>query len=320
MPDFESSYPLQKDDMLAIENTLYEVLKEELVARQFLPLNTSFEPFAAEIGYDWYDITGSAKILAAGASANDIPFVGEKGGREVMKVYDILTGIKYTKAERQASQAKAALGKGPACSLDVVRVATARRFIAETENRIAFVGDAKHKIKGLLNHPGVTSAQVAQGIKGTTAAEKRLWVNKTPQEILEDIRIGKGTVEKKNIFKARVLVITPGQYNILLRPYSDMSPMTVLSWLQSQGQFFEQIVVASELSKENNGFETGGVKEDCFAILDNRREIIELALVQDLEMGDPVYDIIGTSSQSVGMRTAGPIIRHPAAIYVARGC
>ena len=320
MPDFESGYPLQKDDMLAIENTLYEVIKEELVARQFLHLNTSFDPFVSEIGYDWYDITGSAKIFAAGASANDIPFVGEKGGREVMKVYDVLTGIKYSKAERRASQAKAALGKGPACSLDVVRVATARRFISETENRIAFVGDTTHNIKGLLNHPGVTSVQVAQGAKGANAAEKRSWVNKTPQEILEDLRIAKGVVEKKNIFKAKVLALAPGQYNILLRPYSDMSPMTVLSWLQSQGQFFEQIVVASELSKENNGFKTAGVQEDCFAILDNRREIIELALVQDIEMGDPVYDVIGTSSQSVGERTAGCIIRHPSAIYIGKGC
>ena len=73
---------LRKEDLLAIENVLYEVKKEELVARQFLKVNNSYPVYAREIGYDWYDMAGSAKILASGASAKDVPFVGEKGGRE----------------------------------------------------------------------------------------------------------------------------------------------------------------------------------------------------------------------------------------------
>ncbi len=307
---------IRKEDLLAIENVLYEVKKEELVARQFLKVNNSFPIYAQEIGYDWYDMAGSAKILAAGASAKDVPFVGEKGGRETMQVYSITTGIRYTKAERQAVQAKAALGKGPSMSLDTVRVSTARRFIAETENRLVFTGDSNHKIIGILNHSGITSESVLAGASGTDTAAKRLWLNKTPKEILKDLLAGKSAVEKGNIFKARVLILDSDHYNLLLQPYSDNSPMTVLKWLQTEGAFFEKIIVTGQMSSTYNGL-SGSV--NAFAILDNNPEIIELAVIQDMALGNPVYDILETSEQVVEERTAGCIIRHPKGIYVGKG-
>ncbi len=306
----------RKEDLLSIESVLYEPKVEELVARSFLSVNTNFDPFAAEIGYDWYDRTGSAKILAAGASAKDIPFVGEKGGRETMKVYTIATGIRYTKQERMASQARARLGKGPSVSLDTIRVSNARRFVAETENRLAFKGDTDHKIKGLLNMSGITAEDVAASGTGSTNADKRLWANKTPKLKLADLLAGKKAVEKGNLFKARVLLIDSDHYNSLLEPYSDSSPMTVLKWLQSEGAYFEKIIVTSQMSKTYNGF-SGSV--DGFCILDNSPEIIELAVPEDLTLGEPVYDIIGTSEQAVTERAAGCIIRHPSAIYIGKG-
>lgn len=306
----------RKEDLLSIESVLYEPKTEELVARSFLGVNTSFDPFAAEIGYDWYDRTGSAKILAAGGSAKDIPFVGEKGGRETMKVYTVATGIRYTKQERMASQARARLGKGPSVSLDTTRVATARRFVAETENRLAFTGDSRHSIKGLLNMSGITAENVAAAGTGSTDADKRLWSNKSAKLKLADLLTGKKAVEKGNLFRARVLLIDSDHYNSLLEPYSDSSPMTVLKWLQSEGAYFEKIIVTSQLSKSYNGF-SGSV--DAFCILDNNPEIVELAVVEDLTLGEPVYDIIGTSEQAVTERTAGCIIRHPSAIYIGKG-
>lgn len=307
---------IRKEDLLAIENVLYEVKKEELVARQFLHVNNSFPIYAQEVGYDWYDMAGSAKILAAGASAKDVPFVGEKGGRETQKVYSIVTGIRYTKAERQAVQAKSALGKGPSVSLDTVRVSTARRFVAETENRLVFTGDSKHGIKGILNMSGITSESVAVGAIGADDAAKRLWANKTSKEVLADLLTGKSTLEKGNIFKARVLLLDSDHYNLLLRPYSDQSPMTILKWLQTEGAFFEKIIVSSQLSSAYNGL--AGTM-NAFVILDNNPEVIELAVIQDMALGNPVYDILETSEQVVEERTAGCIIRHPKGIYLGKG-
>ncbi|MBN2824930.1 MAG: hypothetical protein JXQ76_06395, partial [Campylobacterales bacterium] len=64
---------ISREDQLSIEKTLYEPKAEELVARSIVQLNTDFEPFAQEIGYDYYTRTGSAKIIAAGGSADDVP-------------------------------------------------------------------------------------------------------------------------------------------------------------------------------------------------------------------------------------------------------
>jgi hypothetical protein len=90
--------------------------------------------------------------------------------------------------------------------------------------------------------------------------------------------------------------------------------MTVLAWIQSQGAYFEKIISTSAMSSENN---TLGA--DAFCVMDNAREIVELAVIEDLVLGNPVYDIIGTSEQGVTERCAGCIIRHPAAIYVGKG-
>lgn len=299
----------REEDLIAIENVLYTPKDEELVARKFISVNTAFAPFAVEIGYDWYERTGSAKILSAGAGAKDIPFVGEKGGRETLKVYTIATGIRYTKEERQAAQAKSALGKGASVSLDTLRVETARRYIAEVENKLAFVGSTSHGIKGILNHTGITAETVAKG-----AGNKTTWADKTPVEKLKDLLTAKAKVEKGNLFKARVLLLDSDAYNSLLLPYSDSSPMTVLAWIQSQGAYFEKIISTSAMSSENN---TLGA--DAFCVMDSAREIVELAVIEDLVLGNPVYDIIGTSEQGVTERCAGCIIRHPAAIYVGKG-
>ena len=304
---------LRKEDLLSIENVLYEAKKDELVARQIVSVNTNFPPYAKEIGYDWYDRKGSAKILSSGGSAKDVPFVGESGGRETMQVYTIATGVRYTKAERLAVQAKSAIGKGPSVQLDSLRVSSARRFVSEKENELFFIGNAAYGIPGVLNKSGITSESVADGATGTGAA-KKLWANKTAKEILKDLLSAKDTVEADGFFNAKVLVLPPNAYNKLLQPYSDMSPMTILSWLQSQGMTFEKIIKSRSLSAANNGF---GV--DALLVLDNSSEVIELAVPEDLVLGEPVYDILGTSEQAVTENTAGAIIRHPSAIYVGKG-
>jgi len=301
---------LRKEDLLAIENVLYEAKADELVARSVVKVNNNFPPYANEIGYDWYNRKGSAKIIAAGGSAKDIPFVGEEGGRETMKVYTVATGIKYTKAERMAYQSKSALGKGPSVNLDTMRVTTARRFVAETENRLFFVGDAGFSIKGILNHSGITSGAVDDSGTG----DSTLWSTKTPAQILADLLTAKETVEDSGLFKGRVLMLPPNARLKLLKPYSDQSPMTVLKWLETEGLYFERIVETRAMLAAYNG-----LGADAFCLFDNDPEVIELAVVEDLTLGDPVYDMLGDSEQAVTERTAGAIVRHPSAIYVGTG-
>ncbi|MCE9499650.1 MAG: DUF2184 domain-containing protein, partial [Leptospira sp.] len=294
------------------EDILYEAKKEELVARNIWNVNTKFSPWAKEIGWDWYDRKGSAKILSNATGVKDIPFVGETGGRETSKVYTIATGIRYDIDELRAFQAKAA-GKGPNVSLDTLRPIVARRFVAELENKLVFVGDSKYGIVGCLNHTGNTTEDVDNTGTGSGAA-KLLWANKTSAQIIANIVKAVTTVENDGVFKAKVLGIPPTIKGRLSLPYSDYSPETLMKWLQTEGLFFEKVVVSSVFKSGNNGLNV-----DCFMVADNTPEIGEIMVTQDLEMYEPQYDLLGNSEMAVVEKTAGLGLRHPKAVYVGKG-
>lgn len=306
---------LTEEDLKQIEQTLYQPKEHELKLRQIVRVNTDFQPFATSIGYRWYSRDGAAKILAMGAYAKDIPFVDENGGEAVRKVYKIVTGVRYTQEELMAVQAARTLGSGPNVNLELLRVESARRYVAEMENILGFIGDTTHNIKGLLNHADIVAEDVAQGATGSTAAEKRLWSNKTPKEKLTDIVTAKKSVRQGGLFNPDVLVLPPAQYDMLDLPYSDTTTMTLRQWLTSQGIGINRILEAKELEKSYNSFNT----VDCFLMMDSSPEVAELAVTQDIQILPPVYDILRGSEQAVYESTAGVIVRYPKAIYVGKG-
>lgn len=298
---------LTEEDLKSIEKTLYQAKTEELVLRSFININTDFDPYASSVSYFWYSRTGSAKIFASGASAKDVPFIDELGGEETQKVYDIVQGIRYKRTELEAMKEKRANGRGPAVGLDQTRPAAARRSIAETENKIGFVGNKKHKISGLLNHLGINT------LNPINQDGKILWKDKTPSQILADLKKAKYETEKGNIFQAKVWLFSREFYEYLTDPYSEYSDMTLLDWLKKKLSM-EKIIVTSDLSKVHNG-----LNADAFAVLDNDPEVLELAVPMDLTLLDPVYDLLRNSEQVAIERTAGLIIRQPSAITVMKG-
>lgn len=307
-----------RDDLLQIEQTLYAAKKEELVARNFLNVNQNFASYASEIGYDYYEGTGEASVIAAGSTADDSKFVGENGGRTTLKVLEIRTALRFTESERNMVNARRAFGKGPSVQLDTIRVATARRLVAEMENKIAFVGNTPTGTKGLLNSIDILAADVADGATGTGLAKKN-WTNKTSEEILTDLLFAKTDLEKDGHFKGKVLALPPEKRMRLLKPYSTNTTMTILQWLQSEGMFFEKIIDTNALSKLYNGLKISTTAVDAFLLLDNSPENVELGVPQDLTIREPIVDKWGTSEQGVFERTTGIILRHPKAIYVGKG-
>lgn len=305
-------------DFLQIENVLYTPREEEVIARRAFSMNTSYAPYAREVGYDYYTRQGSAKILGPNG-AKDIPFVSESGGRATQTVFTIATGIRYTEDERLAEEAKRNLGKGPATRLDTLRVSTARRFIFEKENALAFVGDSGVGIKGIWDSSFYgtdlgTSENVALGAYSGTDAEKRQWTNKTAKEILTDLLEAVSTVESTGLFKARCLMLPPAKYNLLRKPYSDYSPMTVLQWINSEGMYFNKIIPSRICSATNNGDTV-----DYMFVFDDEPEVVQLVTPEDVRLHEAKYDIINTMEQAITLKTAGVMVRHPSGLYVGKG-
>lgn len=151
----------------------FEVLRANLKARLLFPVNSEVPPWADRYVYKVLDRVGQAKMIQD--YATDLPTVELIGKEVVAKIHDY--GISYVYSIKEIL---AAMHGG--FSLDGKKSEFAAKAVAEKENRLAFFGDASLNIVGVLNHPNIPTASVANG-----AAASPLWNTKTPDEILKDL-------------------------------------------------------------------------------------------------------------------------------------
>lgn len=304
---------ITQSDIRFQEQTLYKVVLEELIARQVLRVNTNYNKTSPSITYKYYEPSGKAKILANGAGAKDVNFVGEDGKTNTVLVRDIGIGIRYTRKELEDARMTGTNSNGATVRLDMIRMEAARRAIAETENQLTFIGDPTLDINGLVNVTGNTSEDVAQGALGANATEKRQWLFKTPKEILKDLMKAKTASRQKGKFRPDTLVLPPNQFDMLDQPYGDNTTMTIRSWLGSQGVNFPKVYASSYMTSAFNG-----LGADCLLVLDSSPMVAEIAVPSELELLDPVYDLARNSEQ-MAIESLVPIVRYPSAIYVGKG-
>jgi hypothetical protein len=63
----------------------------------------------------------------------------------------------------------------------------------------------------------------------------------------------------------------------------------------------------------------GDGTNDFFMIMDNDPEILQMAIIQDINMGMPIYNIKQDMEFMVSEKFGGVIVRHPAALYIGYG-
>ncbi len=298
---------ITQEDLRQIESVLYREKEDELIGRKAFQSITEFTPGAEEIGFDSFSRQGSAKILAAGAGAADVPMVDGDKVRHTQKVFTLANGFNIDRRRLKALEASNTNGKGPQINDETLKIETARRFMAELEDRIVFNGDADHGIDGVLTHTGISSE---------VSTSATAWASATPTQILADLREAKDQLENAGFFKARLLVISPTAWNVLQQPFSTETIITLAQWLQTQGSYFDQIMTSRTML---NAFNGSTFSDDIFLVVDNDPENIQLALVEDMVLNEPERDFLGNLKFSVVEEFGGPMIRHPSAIAVRTG-
>lgn len=289
---------LRPQDLQAIDSKIYEPHKEELKARNIFALKTDIPAGAETYAYDVFNRSGAAKILAPGAT--DIPLVDADLDRHTVNIYSIAAAINITVQElRQAQMA--------GMTVETVKVDTARKAIAEKENKLAFIGDADHNIKGLTSTTGIQVYAVDQN--GDESSTK--WKDKTADEIVSDIRKAKNKVNKLPGHTADTLLITPDSFELLEKPFNEFTKQTVLEYIQSQ-RWFTRIEVLNDIK----GHGTAG--SDCFVVLDSSPDVVQLGVPMDItrhaqEYSFPNYKV------PFEQRTTGLIVRYPMAIVRGDG-
>jgi hypothetical protein len=293
---------LTNRDLESIEAKIYEEHDEELVARQSFGLKTDDGPGAETIGYDMISKRGAAKIM--NSDSEDVPLVDADIVRKTQKVVSIKAGFKVTPQEiRAARQANK--------PVETTKAGTARRAIAEGENRLVYKGDAKVDIKGVINATGITIYTAAD--VDTGAGTKITWATKTATEIIEDIRIAK--FEKLDVnpgIVADTLELPPIQFGKLSQKIGQ-GEGTIMQYLKEQGWFPGGIKSNPELKQAGDG------NTDCMLMYDSRSENVEIGVPMDMMMHPPVVDKNNAQQVNLEERTAGAIVRYPLAICLVIG-
>ncbi|MFT8928522.1 MAG: encapsulin [Sporolactobacillus sp.] len=286
-------------DLEQLDNVLYEPKYEELTARQCFDIKSDVPAGAETYAYNVMTRTGIAKIMANGA--DDLPLVDVDLKREHIDIYTIAVGYSYSVQELRAAQ----MANTP---LDTARAAVARRAIAEKENKIAWLGDSKYNIKGTVNATGIQTQAVAQNAGATSTK----WVDKTSEEIIEDIRKLRKliTVLPGHANSGSLCLCVPAdQFEELNRRYSDYDARSILQVLSGY-EWFSMIHRVPDLK----GVGVSGT--DSMLIMDCSPEVMQLLISMDLTRLDPEWKY-PRWKVPCEERLAGVIVRYP--MGVARG-
>ena len=156
----------------------YDVKYPELTATKNIPVSSEAGSGAETITYQQYDAVGFAKII--NNYATDLPRVDLVGKEFTAKVKSIGASYGYSIQDIRAARMA---GK----PLEQRKANAVRRANDQEVNRIAYFGDAKHGLVGLVNHPNITDYTLPDdGVDSEEAASTK-FADKTPARVLRDL-------------------------------------------------------------------------------------------------------------------------------------
>lgn len=161
-----------------IQQKMWEVKHKPMKAFTLIPVNAQAPKGAKEVRYRMYDGAGQAKIIQD--YADDLPEV-DVYGKEYIAPFKLL-GTRYSFS---IEDIKTAAMTG--INLETAKAVKARRILEELIDTIAWMGDADSGLLGLINYPGILEYIVPADGTGGTDALKRLWSNKTADQMVRDV-------------------------------------------------------------------------------------------------------------------------------------
>jgi hypothetical protein len=269
--DFEGSVFFARE-LEHIKASSYDVISQDLYAREVFPVSTEAGSHVTHITYRSYSRVGMAKII--NSYAQDLPRADVAGAEITIPVRPLGISFAYTLDEILASQAT---GR----SLDQKRANNAQRGVEESIDRIAWFGDAENGLPGFLSNTNIPRGPVATGGGGDT------WALKTADEILLDITNAIGNVFAVTRQKERPskVMIPTLQWNLInTRPRSIHSDTTVLNYIVQNSPFIssaEDIMPIPELAG------AGNAGEDVMVIYSPDPDKLQLEIPMELQFLAP---------------------------------
>lgn len=224
-----------------VKSKSYDVEYPELTALTLLPQSSEADPGAETITYYTYDKTGLAKVIDN--YSTDLPRADVTGKPTYAKIKSIGVSYGYSAQELRASKLA---GK----SLDTRKGESARYQNDRLTNRIAWRGDEESGLMGILSEgQNIPLYTITAGKE----SKKTSWLEKTPQEVLDDVfgmvkQVAKLT---KNVERPDTLCVPSDVYLHLSTTQVPGIDKTLLAWILENAPYLENIVAAAELDADN---------------------------------------------------------------------
>jgi hypothetical protein len=277
----------------AIDARVYSEIYARSRFREFLPLKTSAGWSTFEV-YKVINEIGVARFISD--YATDTGSVSVEGREVKSRIYDIAQSADWSIRDLNAA--------GQAgISLDTTHVDLARRQVERLLNETALLGNTERGLEGLLNHSSITPSSVAAGGGGSN------WVDKTPDEIVEDVSEMVRTVhdDSNEEFSINTVILPTVQMDLIrtLRMTGN-TDRTVLSYLREN---FPEITFTTEPRLKG----LGAGSTDRMVGYERNPMILECSLPLDATRLPPEIKPLHTRV-TVMAATGGVLLRHPLAV------
>ncbi len=251
---------LRPEDMEDLDKTLRAPKREELVARQILPLKEDVPEWAETHKFYKYYSEGSSKIVYH--IGDDLPKTVVDDTDHSISIVEIADSYMIAKKRLAAAQAQG-------IPLEDTMVREVRRNMAEKENTILFQGDSDAGLSGLCDYGASITLDNGDWVTGTSDAQK----------IYEDVKQLAVALEKQDgNFQARTLIMSKSAWEIANTKYFTSGGRRISAFDEiANSDLFDNIYKTSYMSS--------GVND--VMVLDNREENMAFVLPQDLDSMQP---------------------------------
>lgn len=291
-----------------IKTQTYDVEHPEMTALALFPVTSEVPEGAESFTYYSYDKTGMAMII--NNYATDLPRADVKGEQHTGSVKSLGDSYGYSVQEMRASRMA---GK----SLDVRKGASARYAMDYAVNKIAWAGDKKNKLVGILSEDNdipkyVLSVVVVDGKEHTE------FIYKDANQILDDINGMQKYISKitKNVEKPDTLVLPSDVYIDLATRRIPDTETTILKFLMDHAPYLKEIREANELQAESTDINPTGSNVMFLFTNDEKKLSLEIPMhFYQYPLQEKGLEIEIPCEQ----RVAGMVIYYPLSALLAEG-
>lgn len=288
-----------------IKSKSYDKLYPELNALSHFPITHEIPEGADTMTYYSYERVGMAAIISN--YANDLPRADVKGEPTTATVRSIGASYGYSVQEMRASRFA---GK----SLDTRRAESARYSIDRTTNAIAWAGDKKNKLMGMLSDDN----NIPLYTLSVTSDNKTSWADKSAAEILADIN-GMFKFQAKltqDVEKADTLALPSSVFIDISTRQIPNTGYTVKKFLLENAPYLKEIISCAELEAENAS--TNPYGQNVALMYTNKAEKFSL----EIPMPFYQYPLQNRNLEVIvpcEQRVAGIILYYPLSALIAVG-